>query len=112
MRFIAISCVTAATSLILYGCGGPAVPKGNYGSVFGTVKSSAGAPIANADVLIDFTIDVKTAADGTYKAPTVPADPGNNTPISVTATGFNCPSKNIPVTAGQQNEADFTCTPS
>lgn len=107
-RLITLSAFAAA--LVLSGCGNPAAPKGNYGVVVGTVTSDTGTPIANADVLIDFTIDVKTGADGTYKADTVPADPGNSTVITASAPGFASKTVNAPVIAGQNNTVNITLT--
>jgi Carboxypeptidase regulatory-like domain len=105
-----ISLGALAASLILFGCGGPATPKGNYGSVSGTVTSDTGTPIAGADVLIDFTIDVKTGADGTYKADTVPADPGPNTSVTASAAGYSPKTQFATVAAGQNTPVNFQLT--
>src|SRR5215469_5364652 len=48
-------------------------PVGDYGIVSGVVSSSSG-PVSGAQVCID-AICQTTAADGTYKLQTVPADP-------------------------------------
>ena len=75
-------------------------PQGNYGTVQGIVTSSAG-PIAGAQVCIDVSLCANSAADGSYKISTIPADPvGTNEPITATAAGYQNFSGQVHVTAG------------
>jgi hypothetical protein len=82
-------------------------PVGDYGIVSGVVASSSG-PVSGAQVCID-AICQTTAADGTYKLQTVPADPAGLTEtITVVATGYQNFSGQVHVTAGQQTPFNVT----
>ncbi|MBV8170759.1 MAG: carboxypeptidase regulatory-like domain-containing protein [Candidatus Eremiobacteraeota bacterium] len=98
----------ALAALIASGCGNPSNnPVGDYGSVAGVVSSASG-PVSGAQVCID-TICQTTAADGTYKIQTVPADPpGLNETITVVASGYQNFSGQVHVTAGQQTPFNIT----
>jgi hypothetical protein len=98
-----------AATISLTGCPNPAAPTGDYGSIAGVVSSSAG-PIVGAKVCIAVVeCSPPTAADGTYKISTVPADPtGVNETVTATATGYQDFSGQVHITAGQQTPFNIT----
>jgi hypothetical protein len=103
---VIISAIGAA--LALTGCPGQNAPQGSYGSVAGVVSSSAG-PIAGASVCIFVVECVTTAADGSYKLSTVPADPaGINETITASAANYTSASQQVHIAIGQQTPANFT----
>ena len=104
-----------AAALILAACGGnPAAPQGNYGTIVGTVKSSSGQPIAGARATADgVLVSQPTGADGKYVIQTVPIDSSTtSTTVTCHADGYvDPPAQQVTVSAGKQNEVDFTLTP-
>jgi hypothetical protein len=110
-------CAAAAlgAALVLSGCGGnAAAPQGNYGSIMGIVKSTAGQPIAGAIVTVDMVLkSTPTGPDGKYTIQTVPIDSSTTTTsVGCSATGYqDPPQQNVTVAAGKQIEVDFTLTP-
>jgi hypothetical protein len=104
----------AVLCLALTSCGNPAAPQGNYGTIFGVVKSTGGQPIAGAVVTADTVIaSAPTGPDGKYTIQTVPVDsPTTTTSVTCAAAGFQTPpAQSVTVTSGKQIEADFTLTP-
>jgi len=102
-----------AAVLTLCGCGNPAASQGNYGTIMGTVKSSAGQPIAGAVVVVDMVLkSTPTGPDGKYTIPTVPIDsPTTTTSVACSAPGYqDPPPQHVTVTASKQIEVDFTLT--
>jgi len=103
-----------AAALALAGCGSPAAPQGNYGTINGTVKSAGGQPVAGAVVTVDLVITSQpTGPDGKYTIQSVPVD-SSSTTTSVTchASGYqDPPQQNITVSSGKTSEVDFTLTP-
>lgn len=97
----------------LFGCGSPAVPQGNYGTVVGVVKSSSGQPVAGATITADSVLTAVTGSDGHYTIQTVPVDsPSTSTTVTCQASGFaSPPAQTVTVAAGKQVEADFTLSP-
>lgn len=111
MRATSFALIAALGVIAAAGCANPAQPQGDYGSVAGVVTASGGPPIAGASVCIFVVECVTTAADGTYKISTVPADPaGTNETITASATGYANASQQVHITAGQQTPANFTLT--
>jgi len=105
----------AALVLGVAGCGGGSVaPQGNYGTISGTVKSSAGQPISGATVTVDLSISVQTDANGKYTVQTVPIDsPTTTTTVTCSASGYqDPPPQHVTVSAGKTYEVDFTLSPS
>jgi len=99
-------------ALAVFGCGSQAVPKGDYGTVSGHVKSSSGQPISGATVTIDSVLTATTASDGSYSVGTVPADSADtNTMVQAAAHGFTCPTQSTKVTSQASSTVDFICSP-
>ena len=100
----------ASCALILAACGNPAGPQGQYGIVKGTITQAAGQPIASAQIVIDFTINVTSKADGTYEYDFVPVAPASApATISVSAPGYQPQSRNdVVVPVGQTVVVNFT----
>jgi hypothetical protein len=108
--FLLAAAIAACTALTA--CGNPAGPvgQGDYGTIFGTVTSSAsGKPIANALIVISVVVKESTDANGQYRATEVPIDsPGIDETVTASATGFQTQTKTVHVAAaGQQYEVDF-----
>jgi hypothetical protein len=98
----------------LAGCGGnPAAPQGNYGTIVGIVKSSAGQPVSGATVTADSVLSAQTGPDGKYTIQVVPIDsPTTSTAVTCQAAGFQAPpAQQVTVVANKQVEADFTLLP-
>jgi hypothetical protein len=106
-----IAAVLAAAALI--GCGSPAVPQGNYGTIVGIVKSTSGQPVAGAIVTADSVLTATTGSDGRYTIQTVPVDSANtSTTVTCEANGYaSPPAVTVTISAGKQAEADFTLAP-
>jgi hypothetical protein len=104
----------AALGLALASCGNPAAPQGNYGTIFGVVKSTSGQPVAGAVVTADTVISsAPTGPDGKYTIQTVPVDsPTTTTSVTCAAQGYQTPpGQSVTVVSGKQIEADFTLKP-
>jgi len=102
-----------AAILALPACSTQALPKGDYGTVHGLVKSNSGAPIPGAQITIDTVLQASTAADGSYTIGNVPADgPSTSTMVAISAPGYTCSPnpQSIKVAAQATTEADFTCS--
>ncbi len=92
----------------LAGCAEGAMPKGSYGTIFGTVTNTASRPIAGAQITVDFVIVTQTQADGTYRVPTVPIDAsGTSTTVKVHAAGYLDQTAHPSVNENQQVQVDF-----
>ena len=106
---------TLAAAVVLASCGGnAAAPQGNYGTIMGVVKSTAGQPVAGATVTVDMVLKSSpTGADGKYMIQTVPIDSSTTTTsVSCSAPGYlDPPPQHVTVAAGKQIEVDFTLTP-
>jgi len=103
-----------ACVLALPACANQALPKGDYGTVHGLVKSSSGTAIQGAQITIDTVLQANTGADGSYTINNVPADgPNTTTMVGIAAPGHTCSPnpQSIKVTAQATTEADFTCSP-
>lgn len=114
MKPTAALIAAAAVALALAGCGNPAAPQGNYGTIVGTVKSTSGQPIAGAIVTADTVIQsAPTGPDGKYTIQTVPVDsPQTTTTVTCAASGYaNPPAQSVTVSPGKQVEVDFTLSP-
>jgi len=97
-----------AAAISLAGCPNPAAPTGDYGSVAGVVSASTG-PLAGVKVCVAVVDCTVSAADGTFKISTVPADPtGVNETVTATATGYQDFSGQVHITAGQQTPFNIT----
>lgn len=103
--------IAMAVIFTLAGCAGQALPKGDYGTVHGIVKSTSGAAVQGATITIDTVLTASTDASGSYTVPTVPADDANS------STAVYCnpppgyvapPPQSVKVVSGQTTEADFT----
>lgn len=96
------------------GCGGPGVPQGNYGTLFGRVTNPSGQPIAGATITVDYVITTQTGADGSYRVTTVPADPSSakQTVVQASKAGFVTQQQPANVPPNAQTEVDFTLQPS
>jgi hypothetical protein len=108
--FLLAAAIAACTALAA--CGNPAGPvgQGDYGTIFGTVTSSAGGkPIAGAKIVISVVVTLTTDANGQYRETSVPIDsPGLDETVTASATGFQTQTKSVHVAAaGQQYEVDF-----
>jgi hypothetical protein len=100
---------TFIAALLPAGCGEGAVPQGSYGTVIGTVSdASSGRAIAGAKVTVDGVLVVTTAADGTYRVPTVPVDSATTwTTVTVEAGGYVTKSDKVKVVQSQEVRLDF-----
>lgn len=112
MRHAFLLAAAIAACGALAGCGNPAGPvgQGDYGTIFGTVTSSAsGKPIAAANVNISVVVNVPTDANGKYRDTGVPIDsPGLDETVTASAAGYQTQTKSVHVAAaGQQYEVDF-----
>jgi hypothetical protein len=112
-RIFAAATLTAA--VLLASCGGnAAAPQGNYGTIIGVVKSTAGQPIAGATVTVDMVLKSSpTGADGKYMIQTVPIDSSTtSTNVACSAPGYqDPPAQHVTVVAGKQIEVDFSLAP-
>ncbi len=110
-----VAAVPLVLAMTLVACGGnPSAPQGNYGTIFGTVKSTSGQPIAGAKATADTVISSQpTGPDGKYTIQTVPIDsPTTTTTVTCHADGYqDPPAQHVTVTAGKQIEVDFTLSP-
>ena len=112
MRHAFLLAAAIAACSALAGCGNPAGPvgQGDYGTVFGTVTSSAtGKPIEGANINISVVVNIPTNASGQYRATSVPIDsPGLDETVTASASGYQTQVKKVHVAAaGQQYEVDF-----
>ncbi|HXW77643.1 MAG TPA: carboxypeptidase-like regulatory domain-containing protein [Candidatus Eremiobacteraceae bacterium] len=103
----------ALGALLVAGCGNPAAPQGNYGTITGTVKSATGQPISGAIVTADL-VDNSQPSDvnGKYTITAVPVDSSSTTTqVTCSASGYQTPpAQNVTVSAGKTIEVDFTLT--
>jgi len=112
MRHAVLLAAAFAACSALAACGNPAGPvgQGNYGTIFGTVTSSAsGKPIAGAQIVISVVVKQSTDTNGLYRYTEVPVDsPGIDETVIASAAGYQSQTKTVHVAAaGQQYELDF-----
>jgi Carboxypeptidase regulatory-like domain len=114
MTFFAQKCTlrTLAAGLLtslLVACGGgggggsPVAPAANVTAVSGTVRDSAGAPLAGASVSAAGG-NVTTSSDGSYKLEIAAAD---STVVLVKKTGFTTTAKEVPVVKDRTTQIDI-----
>ena len=99
--------------ILLTACSNPAGPPGQYGIIKGTITSSASQPIAGATIVVDYTENATSKADGTYEVDNVPQAPSTAPAIvQVSANGYQSQMRSdVVVQVGQTTVVNFSLSP-
>jgi hypothetical protein len=116
MMRLTIAAAVIAAAFALSACTNPAAPQGNYGTIAGTITSTAGQPVAGVILVIDYTISVTTGPDGKYSFTSVPlAPPGAPARVEVTTvpSGYQVPPPrtDVQVQVNQTTVVNFVLSP-